>query len=155
MRLVVRTRTILSLDLDQDQRLIDREQTFDDTSVVDQGPGVVKLPSSMSGYVELVKPTSMTRITFLGVYTDAPILMRLNSVDGTTGTEIPITPILTPALSQANPAPSPQTTPSVQKGPFIVRGGGSADGNSVSITSVWLRNVGVTPATVNIEMLGE
>ncbi len=155
LRVVKQIRTVLSTDIDQNDILINGLQTIDDTSPVDQSVVVIKLPAVGVSYIEVPKPPTMTSITYLTIETDAPILCRLNTADGTSGTEIPISPLLTPALSQVNPVPSPQVTPSVQKGVWDMRAGGSTDANTVLLTRVWLKNPGVSPATIKVTMIGE
>ena len=156
MRLTTKTTYVLSNDLDQNDLIVGpTSTTVDDTNPIAEGGVVIKLAGGASVYTAVPLPSPMTHVGHLMIETDAPILVRLNTVDGTTGTEIPVTPILTPALSQACPAPSPQVTPSVQLGQLMIRGGLTADGISVFITSVWVKNTGVTPATVRVRMVGE
>ena len=154
MRLVTQVRFILSDDFDQLDRLADFKNSIDDSSPVAQGSVFIQLQVTGS-YAVVPLPGGMTHIGTLYIDTDGPILCRLNTVDGTTGTEIPITPLVTPCISAAEPAPSPQVTASIQRGDFKIRAGLSADGNTVLLTSLWLKNPGIAPANVKVYFVGE
>lgn len=155
MRIVLDNRTVISNDIDQLDEVLNSHYTCDDTEQSEANVNTIRLASGGSLYVQVPLPAGWTRIGYLLIETDAPITVRLNTVDGTSGTEIPVSPIITPALSQTNVAPSPSVTASVQKGRWELRSGVNADGNSVSLTSVWLKNLGVTAAIVKVVMVGE
>lgn len=154
-RIVLDYRRTISEDIEQLNQIEDSHYTMDDTEQDDAVVAIVKPPASGVVYQQVPFPPGWTRIGYLSIETDAPISIRLNTVDGTTGTEIPISPVITPALSQSNFAPAPNVTASVQKGRLEIRAGVTADGNPVSLTSVWVKNPGVTAAKVLVVMVGE
>lgn len=157
-RIVLDERPVISQDLSQIDQVFNTHYTLDDTEMNDALAVVVVLAAGAS-YVAAVGaaglPPGWTRIGYLRIESDAPITYRLNTVDGTTGTEIPVTPVISPALSQSTVAPSPAVTASVQRGKAEHRFGVSADSPAVSVTSVWLKNNGVTNATIKVVMAGE
>lgn len=156
MRLTTKTTYVLSNDLDQSDLITGpTSQTVDDTNPTEQGAVVVKLNGGAVTYTQIALPAGMTHVGHLMIETDSPILVRLNTADGLSGTEIPVTPILTPAISQPNPAPSPQVSPSVQPGQLMIRAGLSVDGITTFITTVWIKNPYTTAATVRVRMVGE
>jgi hypothetical protein len=154
-RFTLEARLIGSTDLDQSDRFQDGKLTIDDTTMTEGNTAFLNLAVGIGTYTKVPVPLGMTNIGWLQIETDAPILVRLNTPDGTAGTEIPVSALFTPTLSQSNPAPSPNVIPSVQKGVFTLRSGIAADGNSVLLTSVWVKNPGVTAAKVKVTYGGE
>lgn len=154
-RIVLDYRRVVSLDIDQQEEIENSHYTMDNTELEDAVVAIVKPPAAGVVYQQIPFPPGWTRIGYLSVETDAPISIRLNTVDGTSGTEIPLSPVITPALSQTNFAPAPNATASVQKGRLEIGSGGSQSGNPISLTSLWVKNPGVTAATIKVVMVGE
>lgn len=84
--------------------------------------------------------------SWLYIETDQNITVRLNSLDGTSGTEIPLTPIV-----QTVPAPTPGQTLPPQNAGFMLRG-------LLGAFDVWVKNqsTGGTalPANVTVAYAG-
>lgn len=78
--------------------------------------------------------------TWLYIESDQNVTVRLNSLDGTSGTEIPITPIV-----QTVPAPTPGQVLPPQNGGFFLRG-------LLGAFDVWVKNqsTGLTAAPANV-----
>lgn len=146
--------TIGSLDQDQRDIFTSGKTVVDDTEQTMGDTAHVKLPVS-TAYVEIVKPAGMTRIGFLQIETDNLISVRLNSTDGLSGTEIPVTPVVVPPLSITIPAPGPSAIPFVQKGVMVLRAGVNIDGNPVTLTRVWIRNQASQAASIKVIFGGE
>lgn len=149
-RIVSKVRTIVSTDLDQIDRCGESNlPALDDTSQ-SRGETVFTILTAGGAYVTIAPPSGISRIGFLHIDTDAPILVRLNGVG-----DIPLSPLISPALAPGSPSPGPTIVPSVQKGIMSLRSGVSADGNTVSLVSVELRSPGSTAATVKVIFAGE
>lgn len=148
-RIVSRFRMILSSDLDQLEKITDTTLNLDDTTATKALMQHLTLTAG-GAYVTVTLPSGMSRISFLHVESDAPILVRLNGAG-----DIPVTALATPALSIGNPVAGPSVLPTVQKGMLVLRSGVSNDGNTVYLTSVEVRCPGSTAAAVKVTIAGE
>lgn len=144
MRAYAKLVVVISNDVAQEETVFDNRKkayTIDDN---DPGPakGVGKsltlLASSGTTYQRIALDGVVPKMLF--IQSDGDITVRLNSVDGNSGTEIPITPLV-PTVS----APTPTETLPPQKGSLFLRGAlGSFD--------VWVSNKTSPIKDVRVEL---
>lgn len=137
MRAYLKMVFVLSNDLGQDDTIFDDRQApfvLDDASPGPAGGSSKVATVPADGAYHRISFDGITP-TWLRIETDTNITIRLNSTDGTSGTEIPVQPI---PQTVASPTTGQLLPP--QNGPFVMHGllGAGLD--------LWVKNQSTNPA---------